>query len=695
MGAAQNITRHFGGDWHGSQGAIPAPGHSKADRSVTVKDADNGDVVFHSFTDADWKDLKDECRRVGLLPEFEPTGAAWRETGVYQYRGYRTVRLEKAGEKKRFVAQRPDGKGGWINGLGDIPRVLYRADEVEAADISAPVYLVEGERKADKLASWGLIGTAVAFGAKGWKRYYADALASRMVVILPDNDDEGRGFAERAKADIESAGGKAVIVELPDLPVKGDIIDWKGTAEDLQALTFAAITAPPTDPLPSFDLLQWAAAPTPERHWTLKDWVPDNQATLFTGKGSAGKSLLAQLLCTCIAAGVPFLGIEAVSGPTIYVTCEDGGTEMHIRQKAICAGLGVSLASLAGKLHLISLFGELGNELATFDSDGRLSTTARYNQLVAKARAVKPRLIVIDNSAHVFGGNENDRHQVAAFIGLLNRLALEIGCAVILIAHPNKMGDSYSGSTSWENQVRSRIFMETPESEDGPLDPDARVIRREKSNYARNGEEIGFIWHAGTFMLPTDLPPNVAALNALNVQDATENARFLECLAVRIEQKRPVSESTRAGASYAPKAFAAMAEARGMKAAQFARAMERLFTIRKIERGELPFDKPGSRGHKAEGLRLSQSQVIENIAPQSAPSTSEKVRLSGSQVIDNACASVRLAHTDIGKPIPGAAHGSAAPYSDRGQPLDFPADLTRPIDDLTDDEFDPFDHPSA
>ncbi len=38
MSAAQAITKHFGGDWHGSYGAFPTPGHSKADRGMTVRD---------------------------------------------------------------------------------------------------------------------------------------------------------------------------------------------------------------------------------------------------------------------------------------------------------------------------------------------------------------------------------------------------------------------------------------------------------------------------------------------------------------------------------------------------------------------------------------------------------------------------------------------------------------------------------
>ena len=136
MSRAQEITRAFGGEWHGSYGAFPSPGHSKADRGMTVKDAEGDDVLFNSFNGGDWKAVRDECRQRGLIPEtlgacargVPPT----RVTGVYDYADehgeiiYRTVRKERRGERKRFVAERPDGRGGWKSGLGEPPRVPYR-----------------------------------------------------------------------------------------------------------------------------------------------------------------------------------------------------------------------------------------------------------------------------------------------------------------------------------------------------------------------------------------------------------------------------------------------------------------------------------------------------------------------------------------------------------------------------------------
>jgi len=247
----------------------------------------------------------------------------------------------------------------------------------------------------------------------------------------------------------------------------------------------------------------WQGQDIPERRWMVEGLVPYHQATLLTGAGAAGKSLLEQLKCTCIGMGLPFLGVEVEQVPTLYITCEDDPSELHRRQAAICAGLGISLEDTRGKVHLLSLYGEPGNELCTFDEARTIRASKRYGEIVDTSLALNVRHVSLDNTSHMFTGNENARQEVAAFVNLCNAMARAIDGAVTMVGFPNKAGDSYSGSTAWENQVRSRLFLETPKNEDGVVvDPDYRVLRNEKANYARKGTEIGFMWMNGTFVLP-------------------------------------------------------------------------------------------------------------------------------------------------------------------------------------------------
>jgi Toprim domain len=69
---ARRVTEHLGGKWWGSYGIARGPGHSKLDRSLTIRPHHSNphDVVLHSFTDDDWRGIKDELREAGILPEW-------------------------------------------------------------------------------------------------------------------------------------------------------------------------------------------------------------------------------------------------------------------------------------------------------------------------------------------------------------------------------------------------------------------------------------------------------------------------------------------------------------------------------------------------------------------------------------------------------------------------------------------------
>lgn len=337
-----------------------------------------------------------------------------------------------------------------------------------------------------------------------------------------------------------------------------------------------------TELLPLFAPADWQGVTPPERQWRLQGFIPNYQATLLTGAGAAGKSLATQQMSTCIAMGLPFLGIETDPAPSLYITCEDDLEELHRRQEAICAGLGIGLDATRDRLFLLSLQGQIGNELATFDHEGRMAIASRYREIEATCLQYGIRHVTLDNTAHTFAGNENDRHQVAAFVNLNNKLAQAIQGSVVMVGHPNKAGDSYSGSTAWENQVRSRLYLEIPKGEEGaPLDPDLRVLRNEKANYSQRGAEVRFYWFKGAFITEEQMPTGNEREVRETAHMAAANALFLNLLDRLTEQRRHVSHSPNL-ANYAPRVMAAMPEAKGMDRSSFAKAMERLFNLGEI-----------------------------------------------------------------------------------------------------------------
>lgn len=596
MSTAQSITQAYGGDWHGSYGLIPSPGHSAKDRGTRVSDkADAPDgILFQSFNGGDWRALKDECRSRGLLPEWQPErdgkqpigGGRSRDVGAWEYTDaegvvlYRKVRMSLLSGGKSYRFEHPDGRGGWKPKRGNAPQVPYRLPDLIAAPADAVIYMAEGEKQADKLASWGFVATS----SKDWRSFeFSGYVRGRTVIILPDNDDEGARTATAAKESVERAEGKAVLLDLPGLPHKGDVMDWTGTADELRALTDAALN-PPVETFEIADLGLWARTmPTPKA-FVMAPYIPREDVVIVTGDGGTNKSTLALQISACAAAGKQMLGMDVAPGPALYVTAEDDNRENHWRLSKIAHAIGTTLDQLAGQLHIVSLRGRLNNELATFEHDGKLRIAPAYKLLRATIEQTGAKLVTLDNVAHLFAGNENDRSQVTAFINLLYQICGDLGCTILLIAHRNKSGDSYSGSTAWLNAVRSQVLLERVED-----DPDVRRLSLGKANYARQGEETMFRWHDFALVRDEDLGPGVAAEIAAVAADNAANSRFLTCLTAATEAQRAVSHVR--GTNYAPKIFAGMTEAAGMRERDFERAMERLLHLRQIR-----LDQPLWRG---------------------------------------------------------------------------------------------------
>ena len=331
--------------------------------------------------------------------------------------------------------------------------------------------------------------------------------------------------------------------------------------------------------LPTLDLAALAQSPPTAKRFAVERIAPAGEVTLCTGAGAAGKSLFGQQLCTASAASLSCLRLDVSPGPAIYLSCEDDPGQLHWRQAHICQALDVQLSDLAGRLHLVSLRGELGNDLCTFDGNGLIEPTAMYGRLAELAEETRATLIVLDNVAHLFADSENDRGKVTRFVNLLNRLAGRTGAAIILIGHPNKSGDDYSGSTAWLNAVRSHFTIEHDR------ETDLRTLKLGKANYSQQGEAVRFVWCDWAFVLEEDLGPDRAGELARIGKANGDNALFLACLRERTSQRRAVSEST--SPTYAPTVFAAMPESKRIGKARLQQAMDRLFRIKAIERAEL------------------------------------------------------------------------------------------------------------
>jgi KaiC/GvpD/RAD55 family RecA-like ATPase len=137
---------------------------------------------------------------------------------------------------KQFMQRRRNSAGTWIWGLAGATPVPYRLHEWKDAPFVA---IVEGEKDVRSLETIGLAATCNNGGAGNFKAEIAKWFAGKKVAIFPDNDDPGREHALKV-AELLSPVAKSVrVIEIPDLPAKGDVTDFinsGGTKKQLQEL---------------------------------------------------------------------------------------------------------------------------------------------------------------------------------------------------------------------------------------------------------------------------------------------------------------------------------------------------------------------------------------------------------------------------------------------------------------------------
>lgn len=336
---------------------VTCPAHDDANPSLSVKVGRDDVVLLHCHAGCPTEEV---VAGLGLtmadlfVPRAplqaptmpRPAKPRPRVTATYVYTDedgaplYRVQRREpgRDGTGKELLASYAV-PGAWKNGLpASVRRVPYRLPELlQAVRDRRPVFVVEGEKCADALHGLGLAATTNAGGAtrpgedsarawrKDWQRFFDGAT----VVVLPDNDPAGLAHAQAVVEVLRPVAATLKVVELPNLPAKGDVVDWLemgGTKEQLQELVLR--TGPWTPPRTSLDRLREAAQGT--------DPVLD-PAALY---GLAGEAVRA--LEPTTEAGVPAMlvsllaGFGSVVGRAAWVPL--GNARHHPRLFAVVVG---------------------------------------------------------------------------------------------------------------------------------------------------------------------------------------------------------------------------------------------------------------------------------------------------------------------------------------------------------------------
>jgi RecA-family ATPase len=340
----------------------------------------------------------------------------------------------------------------------------------------------------------------------------------------------------------------------------GALRDWSKTLDTIRASDFAGLTLP-------------------RRQFLVEDLVPLRNVTMLSGHGGVGKSLLALQLAIAVPSGTDWIGFPVRKAPVLYLSAEEDEAETHIRLAEICDAESIALSSLTD-LHIKVLAGQDAVLAAEDLKSTRMVETRLYERLVASMATIKPDLLVIDNLADVFSGNENVRGLARQFVGMLRRLALEHESAVLLLAHPSlsgiNSGSGASGNTAWHNSVRSRLYLK-PQNDDPKLITDEYVRRLAtvKANYAKGGGDIGLRWDQGRFIRTDQVDSGTRAAMASRAERVC-----LHLIDLFNRQGRTIS--TARGPNYAPVVFASHPQSEGVTKVQFEAAMNNLLDTGKV-----------------------------------------------------------------------------------------------------------------
>lgn len=346
---------------------------------------------------------------------------------------FQKVRLEP----KSFRVRVPDENGRWRWSIGDTRRVLYN---LPALIMAETVFVVEGEKDADRLGELGIVATCNFDGAsKGnqspkWDDSYNSYFAGKTVYIIPDYDEPGDAHAKHIARSIKPYAKFVKIVDLPDQDHGGDVSDWLdrgGTFEQLMNLCQQG-NAPPMSVWKIYNMGMAYEDRSPTRY-LVDGIVPIPSVNIWFGSPGSKKSLILTDLGIVCAAGKNWLpggnnaGIATQQCKVLWIDTDNGGDVMQERVAAFGRAHGVSDGFYYVTMPDPWLFvSDIGSQLD-------LETTIQN---------LGVELIIIDNLGNITGDIDENSAQMVKVMSPLRRIADKLNVAIIVIHHQRKSGSS-------------------------------------------------------------------------------------------------------------------------------------------------------------------------------------------------------------------------------------------------------------
>ncbi|NLH83416.1 MAG: AAA family ATPase, partial [Phyllobacteriaceae bacterium] len=339
-------------------------------------------------------------------------------------------------EPKDFRQRRPDERGGFVWNLKGVRLVPYRLpDLIEDLAQDRTVFLVEGEKDVDRLRSLGIPASCNPAGAGKWRDDFSTVFDGADVVILPDNDDAGREHAAKVARSLVGHASRVRVIELPNLPRKGDVSDWLragGTVEALHELVDQSPVWRPKTPTRLPVVWYGDEDAAPPLSWLVKGLLVDGGLSAIYGPPGTSKSFLALDLALHVAHGRNWFGRRVTPSAVLYVSGE-GASGMRLRQKAWRQEKGNGTRAP---------FGLMPTSINLFDDDTGAEMLVADVKAHAAALDVPIRLIVLDTLSRMIGsGDEDKARDINVVVQHAEKIQRETGAHVLIVHHSGKDRD--------------------------------------------------------------------------------------------------------------------------------------------------------------------------------------------------------------------------------------------------------------
>ena len=370
---------------------------------------------------------------------------------------HRTCRTEP----KDFYQQHYDN-GSWKPGLKGITPVLYQLPEIIKAN---EVLIVEGEKDCDNLAKIGFIATTCPMGAKKWRDHYNEALKGKNVVLVPDNDNQGREHMVKVAGSLNGNLKNLKFLELPGIPSKGDATDFiaqfKSPEEAAERLSMLIENVEPYEPPKAYsiddiilNISDFRKIEIEPRRAFLKPWLKTESIGLCHGWRGMGKSFFAMGLLDAASSGKPFGPWECdSSGPSLFLDGEMTISDNHERFD----DMGLLTGNRKHPLYIYS--DHYSNRLGL--PRAHLANESWRTKMKSILTARHVRFFVIDNIASLAPGLDENKKQDWDPI---NQWLLELrfaGISTLLLHHESKEGKQ-RGTAAREDNLDYSIRLKSP-----------------------------------------------------------------------------------------------------------------------------------------------------------------------------------------------------------------------------------------